>query len=272
MSHGSDLLQLYECLYLTRPGFNLRGPCLMVASRLGCYVRKRRTFIHYKYMASLSDFLIRPHYRFFQIQQYLISFAAYLTPSIVPYFIWLLYSQYQISAMPPTSSLSSIGASTTSTSSTTATAACVTMVPGHNGYVPEYACNANYNYYPSFAAAIIFTVFFGFTTFFHVYQASVFKKWRLCWPLIMGATWELVSFASRTAGTRLQQSTALATVSQLLVLLAPMWFVFPSKKTWCFANKTMLIRQQVECLHLHAHGKTHLFLRTRPEDIWYQSN
>lgn len=137
--------------------------------------------------------------------------------------------------------------STTQTSSAvTATATCVTMTPDHNGYVPEYACNAQYNYYPSFTAAIIFSVIFGITTVGHIYQAFHHKKLRLCWPLIMGATWELAGFAIRTASTKNQQSVPLAFVSQLLVLLAPMWvnafiymvmgrmiyFFVPEKQLW----------------------------------------
>lgn len=39
----------------------------------------------------------------------------------------------------------------------------------------------------------------------------------------MGCLWELTSFALRAAGTRNQQSVPLAFVSQILVLLAPMW-------------------------------------------------
>lgn len=113
--------------------------------------------------------------------------------------------------------------STTATSTASATASCISVTPDKNGYVPEWACNANYNYYPSFAAAIIFTVIFGLTTSVHIYQAFAYKKFRLCWTLLMGAAWELSSFAIRSVSTRNQQNSALATVSQILVLLAPLW-------------------------------------------------
>jgi hypothetical protein len=112
---------------------------------------------------------------------------------------------------------------TSSSPTSTATGSCVTVTPGKYGYVPEYACNANYNYDPSFAAALIFSIIFGVTTFYHIYQAIFYKKIRLTWTLIMGASWELASFVTRVAGTRNQQNTALATVSQILILLAPMW-------------------------------------------------
>jgi hypothetical protein len=111
--------------------------------------------------------------------------------------------------------------STTQTS--TATPTCVTVKPDSNGYVPEYACGANYNYYPSFAAALLFAILFGVSTFAHIYQGVYHKKMRLCWTLIMGAAWEFAGFSIRVAGTKDQQSFAFSFVSQILVLLAPMW-------------------------------------------------
>jgi hypothetical protein len=113
--------------------------------------------------------------------------------------------------------------STTATSASTATASCVTVTPGKDGYVPEYACNANYMYNPSFAGALVFAIVFGLTTFTHTAQAIAYKKIRLCWTIIMGAIWEFASFGIRVAGTKNQQSTWMATVSQILLLLAPMW-------------------------------------------------
>jgi hypothetical protein len=107
------------------------------------------------------------------------------------------------------------------TSTSTATPSCISVTPDKNGYVPEWACNANYNYYPSFTAALIFTILFGITTLLHIYQAFTHKKLRLCWTLLMGTGWELASFTIRTLGTKNQQNAAFATVSQILVLLAP---------------------------------------------------
>ncbi|RFU35114.1 hypothetical protein B7463_g1244, partial [Scytalidium lignicola] len=123
---------------------------------------------------------------------------------------------------------------------------CVTVVPGKDGYVPSWACNSNYNYNPSRAAAIIFAVLFGITTFLHIYQAITYSKKKLCWVIIMGSLWEFASFAIRSASTKNQQSEQLAFWSQLLVLLAPMWvnafdymvlgrmihFFIPEKKVW----------------------------------------
>lgn len=62
----------------------------------------------------------------------------------------------------------------------------------------------------------------------------------------MGSAWEFASFALRVAGTKNQQSTPIAFVSQILVLLAPMWvnafdymvmgrmiyFFVPEQKVW----------------------------------------
>ena len=142
-------------------------------------------------------------------------------------------------------SSASFSASTV-TSTSTATPSCISVTPDKNGYVPEWACNANYNYYPSFAAALIFTILFGITTLLHIYQAFTHKKLRLCWTLIMGTTWELAGFIIRTLGTKNQQNAAMATVSQILVLLAPLWinafdymllgrmvyFFVPEQKIW----------------------------------------
>ena len=121
-----------------------------------------------------------------------------------------------------TSPIQSITASIASHTAT-ATATCISVPRDKNGYVPEYACGANYSYYPSFAAAVVFAVFFGITTFANIGQAIHYKKIKLCWPLLMGALWEFASFSIRSAGAKHQENTALATVSQILVLLAPMW-------------------------------------------------
>jgi hypothetical protein len=87
------------------------------------------------------------------------------------------------------------------TATSTTSGLCVTVTPGKYGYVPEYACSSNYNYNPSFTAALIFAILFGLTTFIHIYQALLYKKLRLSWVVIMGASWELASFTLRVAGT-----------------------------------------------------------------------
>src|SRR5437016_10473816 len=110
-----------------------------------------------------------------------------------------------------------------STATTSASPTCISVTPDSNGYVPEYACDANYNYYPSFGAAVLFTILFSLTLLAHITQATLYRKLRLTWPLLMGGTWEFVSFALRSAGTKNQQSNSPAFSSQILVLLAPLW-------------------------------------------------
>jgi hypothetical protein len=96
-----------------------------------------------------------------------------------------------------------------------------TIKPDKNGYVPPGTCGSLYNYYPSFAAAIVFAVMFGALMVAHIAQAAIYKK-KFCWVIIMGTIWEFGSYVSRALGTRHQQSTGIATISQLLVLLAPL--------------------------------------------------
>lgn len=124
------------------------------------------------------------------------------------------------SALATTTAPSSTSSTTTSTSS--ATQSCVSMTPGKNGYVPEYACNANYNYNPSFAAALVFSILFFITTALHVFQAFKYHK-KFCWVIIMGALWELISFVLRSIGSRFQQAQQYAYLSQIFQLLAPLW-------------------------------------------------
>ncbi|KZP21963.1 hypothetical protein FIBSPDRAFT_931397 [Athelia psychrophila] len=109
-------------------------------------------------------------------------------------------------------------------STTTASPAttCVTVTPGKNGYVPPEACNANYAYDPSLAAAAVTSTLFGLLLALHLFQGILYRK-KFCWVIIMGAIWETASFILRTLGARYQQNVTFATVSQILVLLAPLW-------------------------------------------------
>lgn len=60
---------------------------------------------------------------------------------------------------------------------TPATSTChPTVLPDKNGYVPPDQCNALYSYYPSFGAAILFSVLFGIVTVAHIIQAFFYKK------------------------------------------------------------------------------------------------
>ncbi|KAH8730727.1 RTA1 like protein-domain-containing protein [Phaeosphaeriaceae sp. PMI808] len=134
-----------------------------------------------------------------------------------------------------------------SLTSSTPTATCTTAVPDHHGYVPVDACNAQWPYSPSFAAAIAFAVLFGLLTLAHLVLAITFRK-GFCWVIIMASAWETTAFVVRAIGSHDQQNQAMAIASQLFFLLAPLWvnaFAYmtagrliwtfhPDKKIWGF--------------------------------------
>ncbi|KAF2429253.1 hypothetical protein EJ08DRAFT_661789 [Tothia fuscella] len=111
-----------------------------------------------------------------------------------------------------------------------------TIQPDNNGYLPPVTCKALYNHYPLLTAAIVMSFVFGLTAVAHTTQAIISKK-PFCWDIIMGTLWEFGGFVSRAFGAKDQQSSALATVGQLLVvngfdymILARMiWFFLPSR-------------------------------------------
>ncbi|KAF5680453.1 RTA1-like protein [Fusarium denticulatum] len=78
---------------------------------------------------------------------------------------------------------------------------CVqTLEPDENGYLPPGTCNAHWNYYPSFAAAV---------------------TW--CWVIIMAGIWETMAFTFRAISTKHQQSTGVLLTFNIFILLAPIW-------------------------------------------------
>ncbi|TVY67364.1 Protein RTM1 [Lachnellula suecica] len=113
-----------------------------------------------------------------------------------------------------------LSSATSSTSTASATASCTSAVPDKNGYTDPSACGAIYSYYPSFGAAILFSVLFGAATIMHIFQAAKFRK-TFCWVVIMGCIWETASFALRAYSTRHQRESTIYTISFLLVTLAP---------------------------------------------------
>jgi hypothetical protein len=92
--------------------------------------------------------------------------------------------------------------------------------PGLNGHVPAEACNSNWLYFPNFAIAIAFSVLFGVLTVAHLCQAVVYRN-AFCWVVTMAAFWETGAYVSRAVGSKFQQSSGIATVAQILVLVAP---------------------------------------------------
>jgi len=92
--------------------------------------------------------------------------------------------------------------------------------PVLNGHVPAEACNANWLYFPNFAIAIAFSVLFGVLTVAHICQAVIYRN-AFCWVVTMAAFWETGAYVSRAVGSKFQQSSGIATVAQILVLVAP---------------------------------------------------
>jgi hypothetical protein len=94
--------------------------------------------------------------------------------------------------------------------------------------MPNFKCypisnpNAQWNYCPSFGAAILFICLFGLTTLTHILQAMLHKK-PFAWVLIMGGVWETGGYIFRTFSVEHQLNAAYATVQVLLILLAPLW-------------------------------------------------
>ena len=103
-----------------------------------------------------------------------------------------------------------------------ATTSCITVTPDQNGFVPLNDCRDLWSYYPSFGAAILFTILFGISTVAHIIQAIVYRK-RFCWVIIMAGLWETTGFLLRTLATRHQLSLGLYTPEELLILLSPLW-------------------------------------------------
>ncbi|OTB00507.1 hypothetical protein M426DRAFT_33304, partial [Hypoxylon sp. CI-4A] len=100
---------------------------------------------------------------------------------------------------------------------------CVqTMEPDANGYLPPGTCNALWDYYPSFSAALALTILFGLLAVTHLYQAIAYRK-KFCWVIVMASFWETMAYLFRTVSTRYQQNTGIYLVFQILILLSPLW-------------------------------------------------
>lgn len=69
-----------------------------------------------------------------------------------------------------------LSATHSSTTTASASATCTTAIPDKNGHVDPSACNAIYEYYPSFAAAILFSGLLLAAVILHIFQAAKFKK------------------------------------------------------------------------------------------------
>ncbi|KAH4041465.1 hypothetical protein HBI24_011880 [Parastagonospora nodorum] len=126
--------------------------------------------------------------------------------------------------------------------------------PGVDGHVPADACNALWVYFPNFAAAIAFSVLFGILVIAHVFQAAKYRN-GFCWVIIMAGLWETGAYAFRALGSKNQQSAGIATVAQILVLVAPIWvnafaymvfarivhFYAPTRRVWFFSPSMLAL-------------------------------
>ncbi|KAK8091781.1 hypothetical protein PG997_002142 [Apiospora hydei] len=99
---------------------------------------------------------------------------------------------------------------------------CVKAIPGPNGHVPVDACNSYYNFDPKFEPAVAVAILFGIFTLIHLVLGIAYRK-KFSWVLIMGATWETISFVLHALGSKDQQNIAYASAAQILFLLAPLW-------------------------------------------------
>ncbi len=102
------------------------------------------------------------------------------------------------------------------------TATCTTGVPGHNGYLPLDACNAQWPYSPSFSAAVAYAFIFGLLMVAHITLAIIHRR-GFCWVVCMGAAWEFAAFVTRALGAHHQDKGYYAISSLLLFILAPLW-------------------------------------------------
>lgn len=79
-----------------------------------------------------------------------------------------------------------------------------------------------YDYCPSFAAAVLFTVLFFIPTCTHIVQAIRYRT-SFSWVLIMAGIWEIGGYASRSYSITKQAESGIYTAQFLLILLAPLW-------------------------------------------------
>ncbi|ORY06504.1 RTA1 like protein-domain-containing protein [Clohesyomyces aquaticus] len=80
-----------------------------------------------------------------------------------------------------------------------------------------------YRYHPSLVAAAIFTVLFGLTTFFHVYQTIRLRSWFMI-AFIIGGFFETVGYIGRILSSNDQWNLNPFIMQTLLLLLAPALF------------------------------------------------
>lgn len=79
-----------------------------------------------------------------------------------------------------------------------------------------------WSFCPSVGASIFFAVLFGLSTLGHLGQGIIYRK-GYTWVVIMGASWETLTFIFRTLNIYDQKSTTYYQVWFILILIAPLW-------------------------------------------------
>ncbi|XMA11146.1 hypothetical protein WAI453_003937 [Rhynchosporium graminicola] len=103
------------------------------------------------------------------------------------------------------------------------TPTCVqTIKPDRNGHVPPGTFNVLWSYYPGFIAAVVTASVFGLLTMLCIGEAVYFEN-AYCWVLCVGLFWERNGFVFRALRAKNQRSAGIITISQLSILLAPLW-------------------------------------------------
>ena len=78
-----------------------------------------------------------------------------------------------------------------------------------------------WSYCPSVPAAFILFVLFGLSALLHIYQAIKYRK-GFAWVIIMGATWETLSFATRILSAHSPTKKGIYDGSFLLLIISPL--------------------------------------------------
>ncbi|KAJ5371108.1 uncharacterized protein N7496_007200 [Penicillium cataractarum] len=172
---------------------------------------------------------MRPGYLFILWSLLVTSLAVFAKPIQTPAPVFGLSPRdvtatttAKATATDPTSTTTETGFHLTLSLNLPSNTCTPTVAPDKNGWVPASQCNALYLYYPSFGTAIAFTILFGLLTMAHLVQATIYKA-GFAWVVLMGVAWECVGYITRALSTRNQQDTTIATITQIFILLAPLW-------------------------------------------------
>ncbi|KAG4443364.1 hypothetical protein IFR05_001153 [Cadophora sp. M221] len=80
-----------------------------------------------------------------------------------------------------------------------------------------------WDYEPSLAAAVIFTLFFAGLTIWHLLRLFRTRTW-FCIPLVIGGLFEVIGFGARAVGNKKPDILIPYIIQALLILLAPILF------------------------------------------------